>query len=66
MVLPEIRSKGPSPVNVEEVLTEEIKTKEKPKRAIANKMKALILMKHSNDMIVRSLNSKHRLQASSI
>lgn len=64
LVLPEIiRSKGPSPVNVEEVLTEEVK---KPKRTLANKMKALILMKHSNDMIMRSLNSKHRMQASSI
>lgn len=67
LVLPDIRSKGPSPVNVEEVPPpEEVKLRKKPKRALANKMKALILMKHSNDMIVRSLNSNNRLQASSI
>jgi hypothetical protein len=55
-------------VNVEELKPpEEVKLKEKPKRTLANKMKALILMKHSNDMIVRSLNnSNHRLLGSSI
>ena len=54
-------------MNVEEVTPpEEVKLREKPKKALANKMKALILMKHSNDMIVRSLNSNNRLQASSI